>query len=502
MKKIRMAVTGMILLAGVYLLCGWKLCVRAEDTTVKVVLDAGHDSSHAGAGRGSLHEEYITLGIVLACEQELEKYEGVDMALTRSSMSCPTPGSSAARCNRNRPKYAAAQNADVFISFHVDATGSTTTSARGAMVMYTGYSHFREDMRSLSNKILKQLGKLGIHNRGTIINNDDHNCGKYDDGTWKDDIAVMRGSVERGFPAILIEHGFINNIVDSVHFQTEENIREVGIADARGIADFYGLTKVSELPRPNILNIQSVGSSKVKLTWKKVEEADSYSVSRSTSKYGTYEEIAKDLKTCNYTDSSLKGGKWYYYKIRAVKGEDSNECSPLGTKLLGIPNAKILNQDDSGVTIGWNRISNASGYRIQRSATQTKGYTTIKTISNGKVTSFCDDTAGKGSYYYRIAAYKMVSGTAYYGNYCKPIEAIAPPLELETVIMDTVDCNRIEWTQRTDAIGYTIWRSTQEDGVYEQIAEVDATIFFYEDRDLQPDIQYFYKVKELMEVEE
>ena len=52
--------------------------------------------------------------------------------------------------------------------------------------------------------------------------------------------------------------------------------------------------------------------------WGKVSKADGYQVYRATSKNGKYKRIAT-TKSVSYTDKKLKGGKKYFYRIRAYR---------------------------------------------------------------------------------------------------------------------------------------------------------------------------------------
>ncbi|WP_426350365.1 leucine-rich repeat protein [Alloiococcus sp. CFN-8] len=56
---------------------------------------------------------------------------------------------------------------------------------------------------------------------------------------------------------------------------------------------------------------------KVKVAWKNVQGASEYWVYRSTSKNGKYTKIKVTSKS-GYTDSSVKAGNTYYYKVKAV----------------------------------------------------------------------------------------------------------------------------------------------------------------------------------------
>lgn len=70
--------------------------------------------------------------------------------------------------------------------------------------------------------------------------------------------------------------------------------------------------------------IKSIACNKAKtatITWKKVNKATGYKIYRATSKNGKYTRIKtiKNVNTLKFTDKGLKGGKSYYYKVRAYR---------------------------------------------------------------------------------------------------------------------------------------------------------------------------------------
>ncbi len=213
-----------------------------------VVLDPGHDSTHAGANQNGYYEEELVLKIAQYCKEELEKYFGVTVYMTRTGSECPAGGSgvSGSDCLTYRTDFAAAKNADVFVSLHLNS--STSSSANGAGVYYPN-SNYRPDLgqegKELAQKIFDNLNALGLNSwaGGTLIHNSENNT-TYPDGSLADYLAVIRECKKAGIPAVLIEHAFISNVSDTENFlSTDEKLKALGVADAEAIAEYYGLVK-------------------------------------------------------------------------------------------------------------------------------------------------------------------------------------------------------------------------------------------------------------------
>ena len=106
----------------------------AKTKNVVVVLDPGHDATHAGAiGVNGLREEVLTLKIARYCKEELQQYSGVTVYMTRESEACPNPGTSSANDNAKRVAYAKSVGANVYVSIHMNSGAS---GAHGAEVYY------------------------------------------------------------------------------------------------------------------------------------------------------------------------------------------------------------------------------------------------------------------------------------------------------------------------------------------------------------------------------
>lgn len=84
----------------------------------------------------------------------------------------------------------------------------------------------------------------------------------------------------------------------------------------------------AKLPGKVSLKVKS-GKRKAVLSWKKTSKAKGYVVYRSTKKNGTYKKIRtlKSAKTLKYTNTKLKKGRTYYYKVCAYNSTGKGPMS-------------------------------------------------------------------------------------------------------------------------------------------------------------------------------
>ena len=210
-----------------------------------VCLDPGHDGISPGAQSHGYGEEDLVLEIAKYCREELEK-EGVKVVMTREDMSCPAGLSSSEHsknegvCLKKRVDIARDNNADIFVSFHLNA--SDAQSARGAEVYYAN-KNFRpelaEEGEDLAQAIQDELVAAGLTDRGIKVQDSADKDNVYPDGSRKDRLAVIRRCKEYGIPGVLVEHGFITNDGDvNKYLSTESGLRTLGSADAKGILNY------------------------------------------------------------------------------------------------------------------------------------------------------------------------------------------------------------------------------------------------------------------------
>ena len=203
-----------------------------------VALDPGHGGTDPGAVSGGLNEADINWKIAQACKTELEKYGNVEVYVTRAQNE--TLSSLSARVDR-----AVEHGAQVFVSIHINS--ASAASAKGAEVWYPNDSSYKKAethdvAKDLSQKILDELGALGLSKRG-IKMKDSQNNSKYPDGSVRDYYGVIASSREHGIPGIIVEHAFITNTDENKKLADDSFLVQLGQADARGIAQAFGLSK-------------------------------------------------------------------------------------------------------------------------------------------------------------------------------------------------------------------------------------------------------------------
>lgn len=207
----------------------------AANPNLVVVLDPGHGGSDPGACKYGLREADLTLKIAQYCKSKLEEYSHVEVYMTRTA---DTDNNLA-----NRVAYAKKFNPDVFVSIHINAVGG---QHGGAEVYYPNGNYIPgigTEGKELAEVIQQKLVALGLYNRGIKIRNTEDGS-QYPDGSPSDYLGVIKRSKEAGFPAVLIEHAFIDNYGDVYNFLSrEDKVKEMGYADATAIAEYYGLSK-------------------------------------------------------------------------------------------------------------------------------------------------------------------------------------------------------------------------------------------------------------------
>lgn len=174
---------------------------------------------------------------------------------------------------------------------------------------------------------------------------------------------------------------------------------------------------------PGSFKAARAGYSSIKLTWSPVSGASGYRIYQYDSKTGTYKakKYIEGRTSGSFVISGLKTGTKYYFKIRSyrtvdgVKIDSDLSSSRYAVPSLSTPSIKKLTPGTKKVTVSWNKISGANGYKLYRATSRSGSYKLVKTTSS---TSFTDRSLKKGKkYYYKLKAYRKVDGKLKYSSY-------------------------------------------------------------------------------------
>lgn len=133
------------------------------------------------------------------------------------------------------------------------------------------------------------------------------------------------------------------------------------------------------------------------------------------------------------------------------------------SKLAAPKITSVKANDSSSITIKWNAVPNADGYRIYRKEVDVDAkFKKIKTLTTSNILTYTDKNLKMGSTYtYTVRAYKMVNQTKNWGSYdpagvsAKTI--IPKPASLTAVATGNTTAS-ITWSSISGVNGYRIYR--------------------------------------------
>ncbi len=231
----RKLIAVIIALTAVLLCCrAFPDAVQAKDSDgdVVIVIDAGHGGDDPGteAVTGA-YEKDCNLEIALAMKQELGKYKGVKVYLTRSEDQWMT--------NTGRAMTAATLKADFLISLHNNSGSAANTGCIAYRSLNRSHSEATNEMCSL---ITDNLAALGLHNGGVQTRESTQYAGE-------DYYTLIGEGVRAGVPSIIVEHCFLSNPEDAALLTNadgtvnKEMAMKMGVADANAVVTYFGLSR-------------------------------------------------------------------------------------------------------------------------------------------------------------------------------------------------------------------------------------------------------------------
>ena len=328
--------------------------VQTQSSNIVVALDPGHDSTHAGASANGVREEVLTLKIAQYCKAELEEYAGVSVYMTRTTADCPHPGGSSAHDIDQRVADAAAAGASVYVSFHLNS--SLSSAAKGAEIIIPNTNwkpQVGNDGKKLATLIESELVGLGLEERKIYSKNTTVNE-RYEDGSLSDYFTVQISAKEHGIPGIIVEHAFVTNTSDVNNFlNNEAGLKKLGVADATGIAKYFGLSK-GQWYKDYTGWWYASGTSYLKNQWAQISGSWYYFDSNGYMET-SWQKISGKWSYLGGTDDGIMrigwqkiGSNWYYF--------NSSGYMLTGWQKIGTKWYYFGESDDGAMQIGWQKI--------------------------------------------------------------------------------------------------------------------------------------------------
>lgn len=185
---------------------------KTGETLARHFIGVGHGGSDPGAS-GYVVEKTAALNMALA-EKDFLVAHGVEVCMSRVRDENDPVAEEVRECNAYNP----------------DATNEVHLNSGGGDGWEGFCSVIGTDSRRLAECIEKQVKAIGQNSRGvktkTLANGQDYFM--YVRETWA--------------PAALCEGGFVDNKIDAQAFDSLDEQRAFGIAYAKGVLDYYGIT--------------------------------------------------------------------------------------------------------------------------------------------------------------------------------------------------------------------------------------------------------------------
>lgn len=174
---------------------------------------------------------------------------------------------------------------------------------------------------------------------------------------------------------------------------------------------------------PKTAKATKVNYNTAKVTWSKVSDADGYKIYRSD-KTSAVKTIA-GAGTLSWTNTGLKTGKSYTYKVKAYKNDGDkvllSEKSAVTKSVkpaLNKPGISGISKGKGYAAVKWTKTAGANGYQLYRATSKTGKYTCIKTATKGTTVTYKNTKLKKGKkYYYKVRAYRTVDGKKVHSAY-------------------------------------------------------------------------------------
>ena len=188
----------------------------------------------------------------------------------------------------------------------------------------------------------------------------------------------------------------------------------------------------SSINAPALTSAKRADYNTIQISWSRTDNAKGYQIYRSKGNANNFQLLntITGNSALTYKDATCLTGAKYFYRVRAytsaLNADNGSEYTlysnvsnyKYATATLTKPAIKTITAGKKKATVKWGKIKGANGYVIYRSVKKSKGYKAVKTIKKNGTISFINKKLKKGKrYYFKIRAYRTVSGKKVYSSY-------------------------------------------------------------------------------------
>ena len=306
-----------------------------------IYIAAGHGGNDPGAVSGKYIEKALTLKTALACQNYLRNYECETVMARTTDKSC-TVAHKMEEVEKKRPS--------LVLEIHYNAGGG-----EGCEVYYW---HTHAPSKSLAQKVLAEMVKLGQKSRGI----------KESKAGTSYNFGMCRQAATTGIPSILGEYAFVDNAKDQAKINSDAKLRAVGEAYAKAAVSYLGLKKKTEPTKPS-----TGGGSGVIVIGSTVKV--------SGAKYATGQTIPGWVKSTTHKVSEINGD-------RALLGRDGGICSWVYLRDLTLVSGGAAKPVEVGCQVTINKgavyggLTSARGSKVPAAQLAPKKHTVSKIQAN------------------------------------------------------------------------------------------------------------------------
>lgn len=246
-------------------------------------------------------------------------------------------------------------------------------------------------------------------------------------------------------------------------------------------------------------------SGPVTLSWSKAsEDVAGYRIYRYDEEQDKYVYL-KATRNLSYEDENVTSGTTYQYKVRCywkIGGKNYyGTYSPVvsvTTPPSKVTNVSTAKRSSLYLTLSWDQVSGASGYRIYQYNEDTKAYEKVTTISDADTTSYkITGLSSATEYQFKVRAYKKADGVTIWGSSSSVYREYTNPLKTKNLTGSTKASSvTLQWDKVTRASGYRVYRYNSTTKKYERIAILKGnTTCSYIDSKLKKGATVKYKVR-------